>query len=128
MAVIYREDLTAAEKKMIEEHGDGYHDTVEFWIAFDDCQRDSNCRNRWKNCEAAEAWDRGWEAWTRVRLGRTPWPWNEYDRDDSDSLKQIASLRWVAKEYQRRKAEQLKKLPLAIADMATGAANDNALG
>jgi hypothetical protein len=112
MTIIYREDLTAAERKMIEEHGDGYHDTAEFWIGFDDAQRD--CRNRWKNCEAAEAWDRGWEAWTRVRLGRTPWPWNEYDRDDSDSLKQIASLRRVAKEYQKRKAAEKLKLRLVV--------------
>ena len=33
MTIIYREDLTAAERKMIEEHSDGYHDTAEFWIA-----------------------------------------------------------------------------------------------
>jgi hypothetical protein len=51
-----------------------------------------------------------------------------YARDDLDSLTQIAALKGVAAEYRRRKAEQLKNaLPLAIADTATGAANDNEL-
>jgi hypothetical protein len=125
--IIHRADLTATEIKTLEQHSDGCHHRPEFWVGFDDAQHDR--RNRWPNSDAGEAWSYGWEAWTRARLGRTPWPWNEYDRDDSDSLKQIASLRRVAKEYQRRKAEQLKKaFPLVTADMATGAANDNANG
>jgi hypothetical protein len=71
---------------------------------------------------AGQAWDRGTEAAMRLHWERTHCP---YARDDLDSLKQIATLRRVADEYQRR-AEQLKAL--AISDMATGAANDNRRG
>src|SRR5262245_36427854 len=38
MAVINSEDLTAAERKAIEQHSDGYHTCAEFWIGFVDAQ------------------------------------------------------------------------------------------
>jgi hypothetical protein len=106
--IIHRADLTAAEIKTLEQHSDGYDARAEFWTGFVDCQHDGNCRNRWPNSDAGEAWSRGWEAWTRVRLGRTPQPWNEYDRDDGDSLKQIATLR-------RLNAERKNKIDKAAA-------------
>jgi hypothetical protein len=40
--------------------------------------------------------------------GRTPRPWNEYDRDDSDSLKQIASLRGLNRERKKRRAKLIR--------------------
>ena len=47
----------------------------------------------------------------RLHWERTSCP---YARDDLDSLKQIASLRRVAKEYQKRKAAEKLKLRLVV--------------
>ena len=82
---------------------DGYHHRAEFWVGFND-QNDCNCRNRWSNSVAGEAWYRGMEAAIRVRLGRKP-VHDEYNRDDSDSLKQIASFRRVAEELRGNRAK-----------------------
>jgi hypothetical protein len=125
MAVLTREDLTAAEAKAIEQRHAPYHRFEEFWDGFASYDCGWDCPNRWEeNSVAGQAWDRGTEAAMRLHWEHTSCP---YARDDLDSLKQIATLRRVADEYQRRKAEQLKALPLAIAGMATGAANDNEL-
>jgi hypothetical protein len=104
MAVIHRDELTTAELKTIEQHSDGYHACAEFWRGFSDHQHDRRKPHEWLNSEAGEAWSYGMEAAMRVRLGRTPWPWDEYDRDDSDSLKQLASLRAVNKELRKKAA------------------------
>jgi|GEM_PF-7057073 hypothetical protein len=74
-----------------------------FWVGFND-QNDCNCRNRWSNSVAGEAWYRGMEVAMRVRLGRKP-VHDEYNRDDGDSLKQIASFRRVAEELRGNRAK-----------------------
>jgi hypothetical protein len=74
-----------------------------FWVGFND-QNDCNCRNRWSNSVAGEAWYRRMEAAMRVRLGRKP-VHDEYNRDDGDSLKQIASFRRVAEELRGNRAK-----------------------
>jgi hypothetical protein len=104
--MIQSEDLTAAERKMIEQRHAPYHRFEEFWDGFTsyDCGRD--CPNRWEeNSVAGQAWDRGTEAAMRVHWERTSCP---YSRDDLDSLKQIATLR-------RLNAER-KKQPRLVVD------------
>ena len=97
--IIHSADLTTTEMKVIEEHSDGYHHRAEFWVGFND-QNDCNCRNRWSNSVAGEAWYRGMEAAMRVRLGRKP-VHDEYNR----GLKQIASFRRVAEELRGNRAK-----------------------
>jgi hypothetical protein len=80
--------------------------TVWFWVDFIDYQNRRHRPNSWSNAAAGEAWGRGMEAAMRVRLGRKPaHSWSEYDRDDCDSLNQIAGLRAVNEKRKKERDE-----------------------
>jgi hypothetical protein len=106
MAVITSDELTTAERKVIEERYAPYHRFEEFWdaLASYECGRD--CPNGWEeNSVAGKAWDRGHEAGMRLHWERTHCP---YARDDLDSRTQIATLK-------RLNAERKKKTDEAAA-------------
>jgi len=101
--VITSTDLTTAERQTLEQRSDGYHDDAKFWAGFADFQNHPNC-NRWGNGSTDEAFVRGWEAAMRVTIKRKP-VLNDYDRDDLESLLQIATLRGVAEQRQQGRAK-----------------------
>jgi hypothetical protein len=105
MIVITSDGLTTAERKTLEQHSDGYHDDAEFWLGFADYQNNPDSSSRWGKGLAGEAWDRGYEAAMRVVIRRKP-VLDMYDRDDLESLLQIATLRGVA-EKRRQGREKI---------------------
>jgi hypothetical protein len=101
MTIIYADDLTAAERKMIEERYAPYHRFEEFWdgVASYQCGRD--CPNRWEeNSVVGQAWGHGFEAGMRLHWERTRCP---YARDDLDSRVQIATLRRLNAERKKER-------------------------
>src|SRR5215469_8681005 len=54
MKVIYRDGLTTAERKEIEERYDGYHHCEEFWVGFVDYQNGRDCPNGWSDSVAGQ--------------------------------------------------------------------------
>jgi hypothetical protein len=116
MKIIHIEDLTAAERKAIEQRHAPYHRFEEFWDAFTsyDCGRD--CPNGWEeNSVAGQAWDRGTEAAMRLHWERTSCP---YARDDLDSRVQIATLRRLNKKRKKGREKLVRIIHTRSQDLA----------
>ena len=81
--IVYRADLTAAERKAMSERHAPYDRFEAFWTGFIDYQTDIDrkCPND-PNTVFGQAWDRGTEAAMRVRWERYRC---EYARDDLDT-------------------------------------------
>ena len=108
MTIIYAEDLTAAERKAIEERYAPYHRFEEFWSGYCSYQNKTgryNCPHGWSHSVDSQAWHQGSEAAMHVRWERKIPARDEYERDDRESALQIASLRAVNK---RRRAGREK--------------------
>jgi len=114
--MITSDDLTTTERKAIERRHAPYHRFEEFWDGYRAYQNDTgryDCPyGGWSHSVASQAWHQGSEAAMHVRWERKIPARDDYERDDRESALQIATLKRVADDYQKRKQSQLTEKDL----------------